>query len=179
LGKYTYAFAGSRDEDPRAKLTFYGGYTHIDQSNPQNPILFGSAAGGYQLTVGAIDNDAFTADRILQYFWTGAKYELPSGWSFTGAYYHASQNSFVADHAPCVAGGASKTDCAGTFDQVSFLADYQITKHFDVYAGATYARVDNGLASGFPGTPGAKFGAAGTGTSVNTTSLMTGVRMKL
>jgi predicted porin len=184
LGKYTHAFAGSGDEDPRAKLTFYGGYTHIDQSNPQNPILFGSAAGGYPLTVGMIDNDAFTTDRILQYFWTGAKYELPSGWSFTGAYYHANQNSFVADHKPCVAGGASKTDCAGNFDQVSFLADYQITKHFDVYAGVTYARVTNGLASGFPGTPGATAslgpaGTVGTATSVNTTSLMTGIRMKL
>jgi predicted porin len=186
LSKYTYAFAGARDEDPRAKLTFYGGYTHIDQSNPQNPVLFGSAAGGYPLTLGPglPDNDAFTADRILQYFWTGAKYELPSGWSFTGAYYHANQNSFVADHKPCVAGGASRTDCAGNFDQVSLLADYQITKHFDVYAGITYARVTNGLASGFPGTPGAIAslgppGTVGTATSVNTTSIMTGVRMKL
>jgi predicted porin len=182
VGKYTYEFAGAtKEEGPRAKLTFYGGYTHLVQSNPETPVFFGSAAGGYQLTVSATlpDNDAFTTDRLLQFFWTGAKYELPSGWSFTGAYYHAAQNSFVADHAPCVAGGASKTDCAGSFDQVSFLADYQITKHFDVYSGVTYARVDNGLASGFPGTPGARFGAAGVGTSVNTTSLMTGIRLKL
>jgi hypothetical protein len=97
----------------------------------------------------------------------------------TGAYYHVNQNSYVADHAPCVLGGASKVDCAGTFDQVSFLADYVINKHLDLYAGITYGKVQNGLASAFPGTPGAKFGFAGTGTSVDTTSMMTGFRIRL
>jgi hypothetical protein len=48
-----------------------------------------------------------------------------------------------------------------------------------VYAGITYGRVTNGLASTFPGTPGAKFGFAGTGTSVDTTSMMTGFRIKI
>jgi predicted porin len=88
------------------------------------------------------------------------------------------QNSYIADGAPCIAGGASKTDCAGSYNQGSFLVDYRFNKHFDVYAGVTYARVDNGLASGFPGTPGAKFGFAGTGTSVDTTGFMSGVRVK-
>jgi predicted porin len=177
VGKYTYEFGGGyKDASPGDKLTFYGGYTHIDQSDPKNPVFAGFTAGGaFPIKP---DNDPFTTDRILQFFWTGAKYELPSGWSFTAAYYHVDQNKFVADSAPCVAGGASKSDCAGTFDQVSFLVDYQFSKHFDVYSGVTYARVDDGLASGFPGTPGAKFGFAGTGTSVDTTSFMTGMRMK-
>ncbi len=182
VGKYTYDFgSGAKGAGPGAKLTVYGGYTHVDQSNPHDPVLSGDAAGGIPLTVlaGALpDNNAFTTDKVLQFFWTGAKYELPSGWSFTGAYYHVSQNSFVQDSAPCVAGGASKTDCAGSFNQGSFLVDYRFNKHFDVYSGITYAVVDNGLASGFPGTPGAKFGFAGTGTSVNTTSFMSGVRLK-
>jgi predicted porin len=181
MGKYTYDLSGGfKGAGPGAKLTFYGGYTRIDQSNPHDPVLSGDAAGGYALTVtGTLpDNNAFTTDKILQFFWTGAKYELPSGWNFTAAYYHVNQNSYVADGAPCTAGGASKTDCAGSFDQGSFLVDYRFNKHFDVYAGATYARVDNGLASGFPGTPGAKFGFAGTKTSVDTTSFMSGVRLK-
>jgi len=101
------------------------------------------------------------------------------GLNLVGAYYHVSQNSYVADSAPCLLGGASKTDCSGNYDQVSFLADYIINKHLDVYAGITYARVTNGLASAFPGTPGAKFGFAGTGTSVDTTTMMTGFRVKI
>jgi predicted porin len=178
MGKYTYEFGGSfKDEGPGAKLTFFGGYTHTDQSNPRDPVTSGDAAGGFLLTTSP-DNNAFTTDKILQFFWTGAKYELPSGWSFTGAYYHVNQNSFVADNAPCTAGGASLTNCAGTYDQGSLLVDYQFNKHFDVYAGVTYARVADGLASTFPGTPGAKFGAAGTGTSVDTTDFVTGMRLK-
>lgn len=168
-------------EAPGDKLTFFAGYTHLVQANPSVPIFFGGAAGGFPLTVSATlpDNDAFTTDRVVQFFWTGAKYEFAWGLSLTGAYYHANQNSFVADHAPCIAGGASKSDCAGSYNQVSFLADYNLTKHVDVYAGITYAKAQNGLASGFPGTPGAKFGFAGTGTSVDTTSMMTGFRIRI
>jgi len=62
---------------------------------------------------------------------------------------------------------------------VSFVADYTFTKHLDAYAGVTYAKVTNGLASTFPGTPGAKFGFAGTGTSVDTAAFMTGLRVKI
>jgi hypothetical protein len=37
------------------------------------------------------DNNAFTADRLLQFFWFGAKYELAWGLNVTGAYYHVNQ----------------------------------------------------------------------------------------
>jgi predicted porin len=193
MAKYTFEIGkpsaggfptkAAKAEAPGDKLTIFAGYSHIDQANPSTPVGIGSTAGGLPLTIQAApalpDNDAFTTDRILQFFWVGAKYEFAWGLGLTGAYYHVNQNSFSADHAPCVAGGASKTDCAGTFDQVSFLADYVINKHLDVYAGITYGKVENGLASAFPGTPGAKFGFAGTGTSVDTTSIMTGFRIRI
>jgi predicted porin len=188
MGKYTLDLGGhyvdpypTKAPKPGDKLTFFLGYTNLSQANPSTPITSGAAAGGYPLTVSATlpDNDAFTTPKVLQFFWTGAKYELASRLSFTVAYYHVNQNSYVADHAACVLGGASKTDCAGTFDQVSFLADYQMTKHLDLYSGITYGKVQDGLASAFPGTPGAKFGFAGAGTSVDTVSMMTGFRLKL
>jgi predicted porin len=192
MGKYTFEFGGHSAAPPLATkeakppahgdlLTFYAGYTNIRMTNPDIPIAFGQAAGDYSLlsTATLPDNNAFTTPKVLQFYWTGAKYELPWGLSFTVAYYHVNQNQYVADSAPCVLGGASKTDCAGTFDQGSFLIDYAVTKHFDVYTGITYGIVKNGLAATFPGTPGAKFGAAGTGTSVNTTSAMTGFRVKI
>jgi len=191
MGKYTMEFGyvvadpyptkAPKAELPRDKLTFFLGYTNTSQANPQSPIAFGGAAGGYPLTVSATlpDNNAFTTAKVLQFVWAGAKYELAWGLSFTAAYYHVNQNAYVADSAPCVLGGASKLDCAGTFDQYSFLVDYVVTKHLDLYAGITYGKVENGLASAFPGTPGAKFGFAGTGTSVDTTSMMTGFRIRI
>jgi predicted porin len=201
MAKYTFVFGGvpasdlptkaPRAEVPGDKLTFYAGYTNLTQANPNSPVTFGQAAGGYQLTVSPNpatfpttpqllpDNNAFTTNRVLQFFWTGAKYEFAWGLNLVGAYYHANQNSFVADNAACTAGGASKSNCSGSYDQVSFLADYFFSKHLDLYAGITYAKVQNGLASAFPGTPGAKFGFAGTGTSVDTVSAMTGFRIRI
>lgn len=171
----------AKAEPQHDKFTLFAGYTNLSQSNPNEPVLFGGAAGGYTLTSTAVlpDNNAFTTDKVLQFFWAGAKYELAWGLSFTGAYYHVNQNSYVADGAACIAGGASKTDCSGAYDEVSFLTDYALNKHLDVYAGAMWAQVTNGLASGYPGTPGAKFGFAGTNTSVNTATFMTGFRIKI
>jgi predicted porin len=203
MAKYTFDFGGSPASNmpikaapatiPGDKLSFYAGYTHLTQDNPHSPVTFGQAAGGYQLTVSTTapilpDNNAFTTTRLLQFYWAGVKYEFAWGLALTGAYYHASQNSFVADNVACVAGGASRSNCAGSYDQVSFLADYFLSKHLDLYAGITYAKVQNGLASGFPGTTGAKASFpgfpgsgpfAGTGTSVDTVSAMTGFRIRI
>ena len=165
-GKYTYEFGsgGLKDEGscgglkdapcaPPAKLTFFAGYTHTDQSNPHDPVSYGDTQGGYPITIPPANN-AFTTDKIFQFYWAGAKYELPSGWSFTGAYYHIDQNSYVANDVACTAGGASRTQCAGAFDQGAFLVDYAFNKHLDVYAGVTYAVANDGLAAGFSGAPG-------------------------
>ena len=194
VGKYTWDFTSHTKGAPAGgKLTGYLGYTHIDQSNPTDPVLDGDAAGGYALDV--IDNNAFSTDKVMQIFWAGAKYELPSGWTFTGAYYHVSQNTYSADIGgvigpiastvtnvakpnTCVNGGASSLVCAGSFDQVSGLVDYRFNKHFDVYAGVTWARVDNGLAAAFPGTPAGPAGFAGNATNVSTYDFVTGLRLK-
>ena len=176
-----YTKAVKAEPQANDKFTLFAGYTNVSQANPDQPIFFGGAAGGYQLTTSPTlpDNNAFTTNKVLQFFWAGAKYELAWGLSFTGAYYHVNQNSYIADGAACVLGGASKTDCSGSYDQVSFLTDYALNKHLDVYLGATWAQVTNGLASGFPFTPGAKFGFAGTETSINTATVMTGFRIKI
>jgi predicted porin len=191
MAKYTFEFGGHTVSGlptkappvvvPGDKLSFYAGYTHISQVNPSIPVLLGDAAGGYPLSVTATlpDNNAFTTPKVFDFFWGGAKYEFAWGLNLAGAYYHVNQNSYVADNVACTAGGASRNQCAGTFDQVSFLADYNITKHVDIYAGITYGIVKNGLASSFPGNPNAKFGFAGTGTSVDTTSMMTGFRIRI
>jgi predicted porin len=170
---------------PGDRFSIFAGYTNIRQTNPNTPVLFGQAAGGYQLTVNPAtplpDNDAFTTPKILQFFWAGAKYEFAWGLSLAGAYYHVDQNAFVADGQPCVGSLTSKTDCAGTFDQVSFLADYALNKHLDVYSGITYGQVHNGLAATFQGTDSTKagFGTRGTATTISTISMMTGFRIKL
>jgi predicted porin len=181
MGKYTYEFGGGfggyKDGGRGDTLTVFGGYTHITQSNPNSPARAGSITnGGYLVTP---DNDAFSTGKKFGFYWTGAKYAMPSGWNFTGAYYHVDQNSYKADGAPCPAGPASAVQCAGHYDQFSFLVDYEFNKHFDVYAGVNYARSAGGLAAQYPGTPSANGGAAkGTATSVDVTDVVTGMRLR-
>jgi predicted porin len=188
MGKYVYDFGGGfKDEGPAATLTLFAGYTSIAVSNSNAPVSF--AEGGYAIGNGAggsPDHNYFTTTKDLDFEWAGAKYALPSGWSFTGAFYHVDQGKFISDNAVCTNGGASRTDCAGSYNQGSFLIDYAFNKHFDVYAGVTYAVVDGGLAAGYSGTP---CGVAGSGacasgerngnaTSIDTAAVVTGARLK-
>ena len=158
MGKYTYELGGGgfKDEGPGSKLNLFAGYTYIDQANPKDKVADGATTnGGYAINPGTAGLNAFTTDKVVQFIWAGAKYELPSGWSFTAAYYHQAQNSFKAANVACPAGGASGTQCAGDYDQGSFVVDYQFNKYVDVYSGVTYGKANNGLAAGFQGTPGA------------------------
>jgi predicted porin len=202
MGKYTWEFgrAGAAASPPYYtkavkaeplpvdKFTIFAGYSNVRNSNPNTPILQGSSAGGYLLSVTATlpDNNAFTTARVFDFYWAGARYDFAWGLSLTGAYYHVNQNSYIADNAGCPAtGGASATTCAGGYDQVSFLADYALNKHLDVYAGVTWAQVSGGLAAGFPGNPGAKvlqgitFAGPAPGHDIDTAAFVTGFRVKL
>lgn len=166
-GKYTYEFGGGfKDDAPGAKLTFYGGYENISFANPSsNPSSYiGSAAiGGYLIS--AVTSNPYTTDKVLQLTWTGAKYELPSGWSFTGAYYHVDQGAYSGTvTAPAAGTIQNKANTAGTYNDASFVVDYAFNKHFDIYAGLNYSTLDGGLASGY--------------LNDSQTSVVTGARLK-
>jgi predicted porin len=171
------------------KLTLYAGYQHVSLSNPTdlgpNPPVtvpnavvgpppvnqffatatnFWTTIGGYKLAF--VNNNAYVSDRVLQTWWAGAKYDLPSNWSFAIAYYRIDQNNYVrgavgqlpgTDGVACFAAArvvvgtrvTPPTQCAGELNMGSFLIDYAFNKYFDVYAGVNYSQVDGGLESGF------------------------------
>ncbi len=157
MGKYQFDLGGSlKDNAASSKLTFFSGYAHIEMSNPHDrDIPAGSTTiGGYELV--SVTTNAYTTDKILQTAWTGARYELPSGWSFSLAYYRYSQGEYInnkgkncASAAPALVGNPTPANCSGYLDQVSFLTDYAFNKHVDIYAGASYEQNGGGLASGY------------------------------
>jgi predicted porin len=192
MAKYTYEFtdccAGSLKDGtpaPGPKLTIYAGYEHITQGNPEDTVLLGTSAttpvqahattiGGYILA--SVNNFFFSTDRVTGVWWGGARYELPSGLSFAGAYYRYDQNTFLTNHRDTATGVTDNTriscfdqtatnatnktkgtffgnvtasNCGGTFDTASFVIDYQFNKHFDIYTGVAYSDVSGGLGSGF------------------------------
>ena len=169
MGKYTFELGGAPPASD--KLTVYAGYSHIQKSHFD--YTFGQAQGAYNIAVGInVNNPA-----VYNFEWAGVKYALASGWSFTGAYYHATQNSWTiglgttgTQGVGCSAAGLL---CAGDFDEASFVADYAFNKHYDVYAGVNYSRVTDGLANGFPGTT--KDGTTG---SESQTTVMVGGRVR-
>ena len=135
-------------------LKLYAGYEWIQfmpPSTPQN--AFNDIAGDF-ICIGCaainntnIVNTAFDAhDKILQVFWTGAKYAVTDKVDVIGAYYHYDQNNFGAG-APC--NSAAKATCSGTFDAVSFAVDWRFAAKFEAYAGFMFSQVNNGLANGY------------------------------
>ena len=178
MAKYTYEFGGGfKDLYDASTLTLFAAYTHIDQNDPSSPARPGTTTNGGYVIVPV--NNAFQTTKMFDFYWTGVRYALSSGWSFTGAYYHVDQNSYVSNTGACPGVSASGPQCAGNYDQVSFLVDYEINKHFDVYAGVTYARAAGGLAAQNAGTPSANGDAPkGTSNSVDTTDVVTGIRFR-
>jgi predicted porin len=128
-------------------VKFYAGYENIQFANPDTPLAPGTTiVGGYSLAT--VNNAAFTNNKDLQVFWTGAKYAVRSDVDLVAAYYHEEQNSFEGN-------GCSNNSfaaCSGQLDAISFLADYRFTKRFDVYAGVMFSQVANGLSNGFLNT---------------------------
>jgi predicted porin len=127
----------------------YGGYENIYFAPPSTPqTTYTDIAGLLSLTPN-ITNTAYTANqKVLQVFWTGAKYAITDKLDVTGAYYHYLQDNYGGP-ASCATAGSSSSHCAGTLDAVSAVVDWRFAPKFDVYAGAMFSEVNNGLANGY------------------------------
>jgi predicted porin len=168
LGKYTFDLGDSSKKD---KLTLYAGYSHIEKEHGDYTV--GTAQNNYQISVGInVNNSA-----IYNMEWFGARYAMSSGWNFTGAFYHVTQNSWTIglgtsgnNNIGCSGAGLL---CSGDFKETSFVVDYIINKHYDVYGGVNWSEVTDGLANGFVGT------TVGTSGSENQTTIMWGFRIRI
>jgi predicted porin len=141
-------------------VKLYAGYEWIQFAPPSDPqTAFTNIAG---LPIGAIfangtaiNNVTYSSgcaggtncsDKILQIIWTGARYTIIPNLDAIGAYYHYNQNTFTS--ANCANLGAH-LQCAGTFDAMSAVLDWQFAKKFDAYIGFMFSQVNGGLANGY------------------------------
>jgi predicted porin len=133
---------------------FFGGYEHIRQTNPANPLGIGaSAQGGYLLS--GVEDKNLDSPKIVQIAWTGVKYAYDSKTDITLSGYHQWQNDFrVPSACPPTSFRAS---CSGFLNEVSLYADHHFTKRFDAYAGIAYSNVSGGLAIAIPHGPGVPY----------------------
>ena len=127
-------------------VKLYAGYEHIQYANPDTPLTAGFNVANY--TIAYVNNAAFPTDKTLQVFWGGVRYTVLPNLDLVGAYYGYKQNSYgIGANAGCSTSKAGT--CSGTEDDISFDADYRLTKRFDVYAGIMYTGVKDGLANGY------------------------------
>jgi predicted porin len=162
MAKYTFEFGGSfKDDAPSSKFTVFGGYNQTEMTDAgytAGTIL--TTVGGYAAPVAAT---GYYSERVLETFWTGATYET-GPWAFTGAYYHQSQDFYQSAAGEASCSSSLKKNCSGGIDMGSFLVDYKVNKHFDIYAGVSIAEVDGGFAAGV--------------TKTDQTNFVSGLRLK-
>jgi len=129
-------------------LKLYGGYEFIQYNPPTGTISpFTDIAGTPISTISTTAVGAAGAsDKVLEIMWTGAKYTVIKNLDVIGAYYHYTQNSFIAG-ASCNTSASSK--CFGTLDAVSVALDWQFAAKADAYIGAMFSQVNGGLSNGY------------------------------
>jgi predicted porin len=133
----------------------FAGYEYIWQNNPSRPLGVGATDQGGYLMSGVEDNN-LDSQKLLQIWWTGAKYTYRSKTDFTFAWYEQRQNDFRFPKT-CSAAAGFRSSCAGTLDEGSLYADHHFTKRFDTFAGIAYSYVGGGLAIAIPHGPGVRY----------------------
>jgi predicted porin len=130
------------------RLKFFAGYEYIGYGNPRTPVSPGFVnIGGYLLAF--VNNAAYDNSKLLQVYWSGLRYAIVPRLELVGAYYGVHQNAYGSGaQAGCSTNAHSA--CSGSLEAFSLAADYRCNVHFDLYAGAMYSGVHDGLANGYP-----------------------------
>ena len=132
-------------------VKFYAGYEHIQYANPDAPLSAGFTVAAY--TIAYVNTQSgskstYVNDKTLEVYWGGVRYTVIPNLDLVVAYYGYKQNAYgTGSNAGCSTNKSGT--CSGNLDDLSFDADYRLTKRFDVYAGVMYTGVRNGLASGY------------------------------
>jgi len=136
-------------------VKFFAGYEYIWQNNPRNPLGIGAADQGGYIMSGVEDNN-LDNEKLVNIWWTGAKYTYRSKTDFTFAWYQQRQNDFRSPPTCSVSAGF-RSSCAGTLNEGSFYVDHHFTKRWDGFAGIAYSYVNGGLAIAIPHKPGVPY----------------------
>jgi hypothetical protein len=136
-------------------IKFFAGYEYIWQNNPKNPLGVGASDQAGYIMSGVEDNN-LDSEKLVQIWWTGAKYTYHSKTDFTVAWYQQRQNDFRSPPTCSVAAGF-RSSCAGTLNEGSLYLDHHFTRRFDLFAGIAYSWVSGGLDIAIPHGPGVPY----------------------
>jgi predicted porin len=135
-------------------VKLFAGYEYIWQNNPSNPLGVGATDQAGYIMSGVEDNN-LDSEKLVQIWWTGAKYTYRSKTDFTVAWYQQRQNDFRVP--PTCTPASFRASCAGTLNEGSLYVNHHFTKRFDGFAGIAYSWVSGGLAIAIPHGPGVPY----------------------
>jgi predicted porin len=145
-------FAAKYAWDP---IKFFAGYEYIWQNNPSRPLGVGASdQGGYFMS--GVEDDNLDSEKLVNIWWTGAKYTYRTKTDFTLSWYQQRQNDFRVPQT-CSLSAGFRASCAGTLNEGSLFADHHFTKRFDGFVGIAYSYVRGGLAIAIPHGPGVPY----------------------
>jgi predicted porin len=134
---------------------FFAGYEYIWQNNPSNPLGVGAEdQGGYLMS--GVEDDNLDSEKLVNIWWTGAKYAYDKKTDITLSWYQQRQNDFRVPPT-CSPSAGFRASCAGTLNETSLYTDHHFTKRFDGFAGLAYSYVTGGLAIAIPHGPGVPY----------------------
>jgi len=139
-------------------LKVFAGYEYIWQNNPANPLGVGASDQGGYFMSGVEDNN-LDSEKLVNIWWTGAKYTYNKKTDITFAWYQQRQNDFrvppTCSTNPSI--GNMRASCAGSLNEGSLYVDHHFTRRFDTFAGAAYSYVKGGLDIAIPHGPGVPY----------------------
>jgi predicted porin len=133
----------------------FAGYEYIWQNNPADPLGVGASDQGGYIMSGVEDNN-LDSEKLVQIWWTGAKYTYRSKTDITFSWYQQRQNDFRYPQT-CSPSAGFRASCAGTLNEGSLYVDHHFTKRFDGFVGIAYSYVSGGLAIAIPHGPGVPY----------------------
>jgi predicted porin len=133
----------------------FAGYEYIWMNNPKNPLGVGASVQGGYFMSGVEDNN-LDSEKLVNIWWTGAKYTYRRKTDVTFAWYQQRQNDFRIPPT-CSAAAGFRASCAGALNEGSFYLDHHFSKRFDSFAGVAYSWVSGGLAIAIPHGPGVPY----------------------
>jgi len=136
-------------------VKFFAGYEYIWQNNPKNPLGVGASDQGGYFVSGVEDNN-LDSEKLVQIWWTGAKYAVDSKTDITLAWYEQRQNDFRSPPT-CSPAAGFRSSCAGSLNEGSLYTDHHFSKRFDAFVGLAYSYVSGGLAIAIPHGPGVPY----------------------
>jgi predicted porin len=137
------------------RFEILGGYENISFANPANPVIGSPGVNGALLFTNnfgnlvTANNAAFPSNKVFQMMWVGGKWKATDNLTLIAAYYHQTQNAYAVTGANVGCSTSQSSQCSGSQDTISFVADYVFNKHFDVYAGIAYSQANGGIAASY------------------------------